>query len=243
LKPFRTCFTFSLLSAIFCALSKKGQRANMAAFKQVVQPECGGQNALLQLTNTFTTDRGMKETLGHQKLADIVHHGNQQSVDQQMVSEFLGAQQSVSTFHMPHLLEEIQHVHEDQRWADEFSKEHEILGVEQPGVLQTDTHVPEQWAEEFVVKSREQSLDTGTQWADEFVSVHSSSKDVQAAAQGLVDSVQDPKVKETQFMNFMEKLSTGQVSIQDGEILEHEPASLAEEWVGEFQQEQVGSVV
>ena len=44
-------------------------------------------------------------------------------------------------------------------------------------------------------------------------------------------------------MNFMEKLSTGQVSIQDGEILEHEPASLAEEWVGEFQQEQVGSVV
>jgi peroxin-5 len=194
----------------------------MAAFKQVVQPECGGQNALLQLTNTFTTDRGMKETLGHQKLADIVHHGNQQSVDQQMVSEFLGAQQSVSTFHMPHLLEEIQHVHEDQRWADEFSKEHEILGVEQPGVLQTDTHVPEQWAEEFVVKSREQSLDTGAQWADEFVSVHSSSKDVQAAAQGLVDSVQDPKVKET----------------QDGEILEHEPASLAEEWVGEFQQEQ-----
>ena len=32
----------------------------MAAFKELLQPECGGQNALMRLTTAVTTDKGLQ---------------------------------------------------------------------------------------------------------------------------------------------------------------------------------------
>ena len=46
-----------------------------------------------------------------------------------------------------------------------------------------------------------------------------------------------------QFMDFIGKLSTGQISIQDGEVVEQKPESLAEEWVSEFEQDQVSETI
>ena len=44
-------------------------------------------------------------------------------------------------------------------------------------------------------------------------------------------------------MDFIGKLSTGQISIQDGEVVEQKPESLAEEWVSEFEQDQVSETI
>ena len=42
-----------------------------------------------------------------------------------------------------------------------------------------------------------------------------------------------------QFKNFVEKLSTEQISVQDGEVVEQKPEELASSWAEEFQHQKV----
>ena len=44
-------------------------------------------------------------------------------------------------------------------------------------------------------------------------------------------------------MSFVKKLSTGQTSILDGQVLKQDPENLAKEWAKEFQQDAVVSNV
>ncbi|RUS88867.1 hypothetical protein EGW08_003412, partial [Elysia chlorotica] len=111
---------------------------------------------------------------------------------------------------------------EEIKWAHDY-----LEGTEREGSQQE--HI---WSNEF-----EGQLLDDIKWVDDFAKEKTgeeTDKELQQTAKALLGTVTDPKINETEFMKFVQKIGDGGVSIKDNQVTENPSSDVAEEWVDAF---------
>eukprot|EP00742_Colponemidia_sp_Colp-10_P003954 GILJ01004216.1.p1 GENE.GILJ01004216.1~~GILJ01004216.1.p1 ORF type:complete len:619 (+),score=99.94 GILJ01004216.1:211-1857(+) len=108
------------------------------------------------------------------------------------------------------------------QWAKEFQAEHESA---------------EQWIEGYKAENNDQALfdtfekvfdgtDTGEEWANEFSSAHPVEETSRAELSSLVNRLTqngDPKFRDSKFVDFISRMSRGEITIQGDQVIQHAP--------------------
>lgn len=120
-------------------------------------------------------------------------------------------------------------------WADEFAQQEQL---QQQGPQQQ----PQSWAEEF-------THGEGEKWAGEFEQAAAEATasaeraaapaDAMAATRRMVEVLSadaDPKMRNSQFLQFLSKMSRGELLLEEGGVREVDPAAAAaaRQWADEF---------
>lgn len=220
--------------------------------RSLVEPECGAANPLVQWSSHFTQEKSMLQNgIEHDRLRDVSRHSNEQGLEDRMVNEFLVSRQPAvpQTFHMGALLHELQgaqtpptslvhshpNVHDDARvkeWVSEFAPA--LQRPLEPRPLTPNwaeefQHEPDaharQWAEEFAPTEEEK-------WVSEFEQQKGAG--LTSVAKEMVESIKDPDMQATEFMSFVQKLASGEVTIDaDSAVAPGNSKEWAEEFAGQ----------
>ncbi|CAI9740986.1 peroxisomal targeting signal 1 receptor-like isoform X2 [Octopus vulgaris] len=190
------------------------------AMKNLVEGECGVSNSLLKFTGHFTEDKAFKQE-GFYDLPRYPDHKVEKPLalprDVEWVDEFLHAQNTQAapeTFHMGSLLQEMRQI-----------EEAELFHEPQTAPAIADLAVSSEWAKDFLASESTQNSDMGAsasatdsnssavRWAAEYLDpVHANKdwsqeheknqsyqpEDVRRAAQELVDSLNNPRIEDTE---------------------------------------------
>ncbi|KAL4221619.1 PEX5-related protein [Mactra antiquata] len=95
------------------------------------------------------------------------------------------------------------------------------------------------WAEEYLdqtehrpwTEESEREILDDSKWIDDFTS---NEGDLQRTAREFVEGVDDAKINNTEFMRFIKKISEGDVTIKDNEVIGKSVDEKSEEWANEF---------
>lgn len=117
------------------------------------------------------------------------------------------------------------------KWADEFSTHcnpsnldlDRVWESQLSGPIPQTFHHPHAVNHVPVLEDAQDLLDD-TKWADTFD--QTSKTELMSTAEEFIQSINDPTIKATEFMSFVEKLSTGEVT---------QPSSSVDQWVSEFE--------
>lgn len=202
----------------------------MAAFKELVDRDCGGANPLMKLTSHLTQDKAYKQD-GLRRSANRLPYGLnvpfEAGAEEELVNEFLAEQHhfqnAPTTFQMGALLQEMQQI--------EGAREQLIQG---PSVID----LAENWADEYLEPTNSQPLSMaaaqplGTQWASEFLeSGFSDTKNALWAREFL-----EGNEHESQSHDFVKELdlSAADWSEEFQKAESSDGKSLADQWKEEF---------
>ncbi|XP_052832784.1 peroxisomal targeting signal 1 receptor [Octopus bimaculoides] len=185
--------------------------------------------------------------------------------DVEWVDEFLHAQNTQAapeTFHMGSLLQEMRQI-----------EEAELFHEPQTAPAIADLAVSSEWAKDFLASESTQNSDMGAsasatdsissavKWAAEYLDPVNANKDwsqeheknqsyqpedVRRAAQELVDSLNNPRIEDTEFMKFISNVTHGETELRDNEALlgAVNAGDVPEQWVEHFvSEESVKSLV
>ncbi|XP_065915997.1 peroxisomal targeting signal 1 receptor-like isoform X2 [Dysidea avara] len=222
------------------------------ALKDLVEGECGTTNPLMQWTSHFAQDKALHEGgLQRDRLRELAQTGQFQEAEKQLVEEFLHGPTAPQTFHMAGLLHQVQHIEnqsaQTRQHADDWVQEYSIS--DQP---MTGTTTEEKWAAEYVSEVDRKTAQWTDEfhgnrkpehekWADEFVQerlTQQAAGDVQQVAKKMADELTDPDIAATEFMQFVKKLSSGEATIEDNQVIEKSEGQVVDNWTEEFQQEE-----
>ncbi|RDD42405.1 Peroxisomal targeting signal 1 receptor [Trichoplax sp. H2] len=233
------------------------------AMRDLAEGECGGANPLMKMTSHFMQDKSMRQE-GLIR-PGVVHPAELErqflhASEHELVNEYLRQDPRLhrppETFRMEGLLKEmkeIEHSHQMRapitapgvsdivatEWANDFVANtpfmHEQELEEQYRAIQnsaTGDHPPTQWADEYL-QDTEHAI-----WAAEYVEANSKNE-LKDTAAALSEISNDPKFADSKFFDFVKKLSTGELTIKDDQVVD----GAAEQWEKEFTAEQQGAEV
>jgi hypothetical protein len=213
--------------------------------QQLVEGDCGGTNPLVQWTSHFSGDKPLAPgVLNRDRLAELSKNGPAGVIEEEeMVREFLGEPLSrptmvPQTFDMTSLINQLEtHQQDDLKaWLSEYGHTHQqVRPLEE-----------EKWASEFNNARSNNSNPAVSQWIEEYSGVPISREeqwvrefqqeqggpresDVSRIATELAQTVDDPKIQATKFMDFINKLGNKELKIEGDKV---KPDDLS--WVNEY---------
>lgn len=223
----------------------------------LVEAECGAANPLVQWSSRFSQDKSMvKRGVYGDQLTELTHHGTTAGAVQQWTNEFVADQGPMvpQSFNMTAILREAQHIEQTpplpssttlvatpislpieqdagvREWVEQFASKHPVnaaASLEAGWVMeysQQQNVEARRWAEEFSMTEEER-------WVEEFH--QQRERGVAEVARELVNSVQDPDVQATEFMDFVRKLGSGALKMEDGQVV---ATGDSQSWENEFEQ-------
>ncbi|XP_064384222.1 peroxisomal targeting signal 1 receptor-like isoform X2 [Halichondria panicea] len=178
-----------------------------SGLRPLVESECGAANPLVQWTSHFTQQKSMLQGgLDGDRLTEVTGLVGGGETAQQLVGEFLGESRVPQTFRMSSLLHRAQAPPDTStvgEWVTEFSH------PQPPPTLESS------WIREF-----ESSRTSEEQrWVEEF-----QQTSVQSVAKEMTNTVTDPDIQATEFMDFVRSMASGEV-----------PATKQEDWSEQFE--------
>nr|CAG4638415.1 EOG090X054E [Cyclestheria hislopi] len=224
------------------------------ALQELTGGECGTRNPLQNVASHFTQDKGFRQEFSH-PLTSITR-----APEDEMVREFLadihssGAPGRPKTIHMGELLQEMRElekhdssiqpgpnvayiaVHEDNKWADEFlsSEKHVVTSVSSST----------SWGQEFLDQPHFMAAgpDYLAEWENQWDDL-ASNIEVKPALEGMnvnmsktatevVNAMSDPKFAQSEFLQFVKKISEGDVSLSSE--LRGQTSNYSSSWADEF---------
>lgn len=220
----------------------------------LVEGECGGANPLVQWSTRFLQDKPVaKGGVQGDQLTELTHHGSIGAV-QQWTSEFLADQGPMipQSFNMSAILREAQCIEQTtplplavsrgtssslqesgvQEWVEQFASQQPVnaaSSLESEWVNEFSHHQnieAKRWADEFSMTEEER-------WVEEF---QQRERSVDEVARELVNTVQDPDIQATEFMDFVKKLGSGELKMEDGKVVV--TAADSKDWASEFERNQ-----
>ncbi|XP_076452011.1 peroxisomal targeting signal 1 receptor-like [Babylonia areolata] len=140
------------------------------------------------------------------------------AADEGWADEFIAAEHSVP---------------KDAEWAAEFDAARPVVApseVKWAAEYLDQAEQPEHvWAAEF-----DKRILTDPSWVEEFKTSEEEGKELAATARDMLETVNDPKMMESEFMKFVKKIGDGEITIQDNKVVEKSPDERAEDWVSDF---------
>ncbi|CAJ0932504.1 unnamed protein product [Ranitomeya imitator] len=194
-----------------------------------------------------------------------------EATEDELVSEFLQSRapslhtRAPHTFKMDGLLAEMQQIEQSsfrpeplrapgvadlalsERWTDEFLEQEPAVEEEdwsREFIDQADPHSsPSRWAEEYLQQSEEKLWlgESEGVMAEKWTEEYQPDDNLQKEAKSLVSKVNDPKLVNSQFLQFVRKIGDGEVSLSQTPGAPSQTVSQAEQWSEQFIQEQAVS--
>ncbi|KAM9326131.1 peroxisomal biogenesis factor 5 [Gastrophryne carolinensis] len=120
---------------------------------------------------------------------------------------------------------------EEEDWAREFAEQADPLSS------------PSRWAEEYLQQSEEKLWlgDSEAALAEKWSEEYQPEEDLQKEAKTLLSKVTDPKLANSQFLQFVRKIGDGELSLSQASGSASQTAAQAEQWSEQFVQEQAVS--
>ncbi|XP_060563005.1 peroxisomal targeting signal 1 receptor-like isoform X1 [Ruditapes philippinarum] len=185
------------------------------------------------------------EFLGSQRVAMAPQTFHMGSLLQEM-REIEGAEQHFVPQRGPAIAEMA--ITDPGGWASDFLEtenekpddwSHDFLGNAPSNQISRVPPMNMKWAEEYLdqtehrpwTEESEREILDDSKWIDDF---QAGDNDLQKTAQELLDSVDDPKLNSSEFIRFVKKISEGDVTIKDNEVIEKSVDDKSEEWANEF---------
>ncbi|XP_075699044.1 peroxisomal biogenesis factor 5 isoform X2 [Rhinoderma darwinii] len=194
-----------------------------------------------------------------------------ETTEDELVSEFLQSRapslhtRAPHTFKMDGLLAEMQQIEQSsfrpqplrapgvadlalsEHWTDEFLEQEPVVEEEdwsREFIEQADPHSsPSRWAEEYLQQSEEKLWlgESEGAMAEKWSEEYQPEDKLQKEAKSLLSQVTDPKLTNSQFLQFVRKIGDGEVSLSQTPSAPSQTVSQAEQWSEQFIQEQAAS--
>uniref|UniRef100_A0A2L2Y324 Peroxisomal targeting signal 1 receptor n=1 Tax=Parasteatoda tepidariorum TaxID=114398 RepID=A0A2L2Y324_PARTP len=211
------------------------------AMRDLIEADCGLTNPLLKVAGHFTQDKSQQAV-----------QSSRGSASDQLVKEFLldtnqAERHAPETFNMQSLLHQMSEIDalyyqppevkhessEENVWVEAYLDSHD-LAYENNRLNSLDS-LDNSWADEYLITS-EQDIQNqrtlGNDWAENFKTEQcAENKNCQEIATDLVASVNDPNLKESKFMKFIQKVSDGEVEVEN---IDRDKHVVADIWSSDF---------
>jgi len=203
------------------------------ALRELVDGECGGRNPMLKVASHFTQDKAFR-----QEQINPSFHVTERPIEDAMVKEFLDGIQAPSVavgsnaFHMGTLLQEMRELErpdihqfpiqtgpnvaefafrEESSWAEDFLKN-------ETHVLTENIPSASGWSQDFLDSGTNYTAEWETQWDNLTSHIDKPDLSVQnnalsQTASHVVASMSDPKFSQSEFLQFMQKVSDGEETL------------------------------
>ncbi|TRY95160.1 hypothetical protein DNTS_034676 [Danionella cerebrum] len=233
------------------------------AMRELVEAECGGANPLMKLTGHMTQEGGAWrhrstptipptpiELATEEELVSEFLQGPQrppQSFDMGQLLEEMQQIDQESYRQAPQRAPDVAALALSGDWASEFLSSADGASSSGQAALDpadadwtrefiSDVADPGRWAEEYLEQSEEKLWlgDLGEREQDkEWTQEYQSGEELRQTANELLAKVDDPKLKNTEFLRFIKQIGEGSVTVEDRAGKEHTDkaqATEAEHW-------------
>lgn len=192
------------------------------AMRDLIEGDCGLSNPLMKVASHFTQDRGQQAI-----------QPSRGSASDHLVKEFLldanqAERHAPETFNMENLLHQMSEIDAicyqtpetqttvsgENVWVQNYLETYDP--AYENNRLNSLDSLDNSWAEEYLITS-EQDIQNqrslGNDWAQNFKA--QNCKEASDIATSLTESVTDPKISESKFMRFIQKVSDNEVNLEE----------------------------